>query len=100
MEYWCSIRPNPRSPTCDGTRVLILPHSTTSTFRQGSTFPGASMQTALGDRKANFADARGQGPRADADQMLIDDASLGAPETLADSILAVTRFCDALLPAG
>ncbi len=58
-----------------------------------------SVETGIRDLAANFADGSAQGARAYADQMVIDDPALDTATIAVDGILAVERFCDALLAA-
>jgi hypothetical protein len=55
------------------------------------------LQTGILDLQANFADGSAQGARAYVEQMVIDDPRLDAATTAADGVLAVSRFCQALL---
>lgn len=54
------------------------------------------LYTALRDLRANFADENAQGPRAYADQMLIDHPELDRTRLIADAIIAVDTFWHAL----
>lgn len=54
------------------------------------------MRTALEDLRANFVVPTAQGPRAYADQMLIDHPGLDAVTIATDAVLAVERFCGAV----
>lgn len=56
-----------------------------------------SIETGIRDLAANFADESAQGARAYAEQMVIDDPALDTAAIGADGVLAVERFCDALL---
>ena len=56
-----------------------------------------ALDTALKELAANFADKHSQGPAAYADQMLSDDPGLDRATLIADSIVAVGEFCNALL---
>ncbi len=55
------------------------------------------LQTGILDLQANFADGSAQGARAYVEQMVIDDPRLDAATTAADGVLAISRFCRALL---
>jgi hypothetical protein len=47
--------------------------------------------------RANFEDVGTQGPRAYADQMLVDHPELDAAQLQADAVIAIQQFCDAVL---
>jgi len=47
--------------------------------------------------RANFEDVGTQGPRAYADQMLVDHPELDAAQLQTDAVIAVQQFCDAVL---
>jgi hypothetical protein len=58
-------------------------------------FPGeivGGTRTALEDLAANFADSTSQGPRAYADQMIVDHPDLDRSTVIADSVVAVRTF--------
>lgn len=54
-------------------------------------------RTDLVELRANFMDGDAQGSRAYAQQMLVDHPELDAATLRADAVLAVQRFCDAVL---
>ncbi len=54
------------------------------------------LETPLKELEANFADEHSQGPKAYANQMMSDDPSLDRPSLIAESIVAVAEFCEAL----
>lgn len=54
-------------------------------------------RTALRELRANFRDVGAQGPRAYADQMLVDHPELDRATLLADAVVAVRHFCAELL---
>jgi hypothetical protein len=55
------------------------------------------LRTAIVDLQANFADVGAQGSRAHADQLVIDHPEVDRATAAADSVLAVGRFCPAIL---
>ena len=58
-------------------------------------FPGeivGGTRTALEDLAANFADTNSQGPRAYAEQMMVDHPDLDRATVVADSVVAVRTF--------
>lgn len=61
----------------------------------GERTPAAS-NTALAELAANFTDPHSQGPRAYADQFLIEHPDYGLDAAKADAIAAVQEFCSAL----
>ncbi len=54
-------------------------------------------RTDLLELRANFLDANAQGPRAYAQQMLIDHPDLNTATLRADAVVAVQRFCDVVV---
>ena len=60
----------------------------------------AGLATTLADLRANFDHPGAQGPRAYADQMMIDHQEVERIHLLADATTAVTTFCDNLLAAS
>ena len=56
----------------------------------------AASRTALAELAANFGDTKAQGPRAYAEQFLIEHPDYGNDTAKADSIAAVQEFCEAL----
>jgi len=60
----------------------------------------ASVQIALDDLAANFADHDAQGPRAYAQQMAIDHLEIDGATALADAVVAVQAFCRRLKVRG
>jgi hypothetical protein len=58
-----------------------------------------AVRTALDDLAANFERATDQGPRAYASQMLLDHPELDGATLLADAVVAVHEFHEALLAA-
>ncbi len=57
----------------------------------------AGVRTAVDDLRANFADTGAQGPRAYADQMILDHPELDRTVLLADAVVAVGAFHDRLV---
>jgi hypothetical protein len=55
-----------------------------------------SVQTALADLAANFANIKAQGPQAYARQMAIDHPEITRATALADAVVAVQAFCTGL----
>jgi len=53
-------------------------------------------KTALDDLAANFADSEAQGPRAYAEQFLIEHPDHDRGTALADAVVSVGQFCDSL----
>jgi hypothetical protein len=59
-----------------------------------------SIQTALADLAANFANPEAQGPRAYARQMAIDHPEVEPATALADAVVAVDAFCTCVMAAS
>lgn len=56
----------------------------------------AASRTALAELAANFADTNAQGPKAYAEQFVIEHPDYGSDAAKADSIAAVQEFCETL----
>lgn len=58
-----------------------------------------ASRTALAELAANFADPHAQGPKAYADQFLVDHPEYDQSQAKADAVTAVAEFCEALARA-
>ena len=56
----------------------------------------SASKTALDDLAANFADAKAQGPKAYAEQFLVEHPDYDRETATADAVIAVAEFCEAL----
>jgi hypothetical protein len=50
----------------------------------------------LAELAANFADPHAQGPKAYADQFLVDHPDYDQAQAKADAVAAIAEFCEAL----
>jgi hypothetical protein len=55
-----------------------------------------ASRTALAELAANFADPHAQGPKAYADQFLVDHPDYDQAQAKADAVAAIAEFCEAL----